>query len=212
MFPSLRFSPARLVQHAEILDARPAGAGHLLVLLPPGTGWHGATEHVAALAVLKRNGKKADALAKSPLTLELPGGCLSVWLRLDPARDAYAWNAALRRALKPLLDEHPERLDIAVFGDEAFRHRAGEAVAYVAWVNGAHLPAWKSEKAPAPLKRIELHGVTGLDLAHACALAEGNTLCRTLTLLPPNVLTPASYRARICDLARSMVGTSKNTT
>jgi leucyl aminopeptidase len=204
MFPSLRCAPARLAQHADPLRERAAATSHVLVILPAGDDWHGAADHAAALAALKRRGKAAGALAKSPLTLELPGACLSAWLRLDPAKDAHAWHASLRQALKPLLDEHPERLDIAVFGAEAFRRRAGEAAAYVAWLNAAPMPGWKSEKAPAPLKRIGLHGIAGLDLKRQRALAEGNTLCRALTLLPPNVLTPATYRRHVRDLAGEM--------
>lgn len=171
------------------------------MLLPSGQAWLDAAEQDSAKAAMARRGKKAGSLAKAPLVLELPGGCLSVWLRLDPARDAHAWHASLRQALKPLLDEHPGRLDIALHGDENFRRRAGEAAAYVAWINAAPLPAWKSDAAPEPLGRLELHGIAGLDLERARALAAGNTLCRTLTMLPPNVLTPASYRARIRTLA-----------
>lgn len=202
MFPSLRYAPARLTQHADPLRQRAAATSHLLAILPAGDDWHGATDHAAAQAALKRRGKAADTLAKSPLALELPGGCLSAWLRLEPGKDAHAWHARLRQALKPLLDEHPGRIDIAVFGDEAFRRRAGESAAYVTWLNGASLPAWKSEYAPAPPKRIELHGIAGLDLRRQRALAEGNTLCRALTMLPPNVLTPATYRRRVRDLAK----------
>ncbi len=198
----MKSSLARLTQHAETLLERAPATRHLLILLPAGTDWHDAPEHAAALAALKRRGKEADALGKAPLPLELPGGCLSVWLRLDENKDVHAWHSLVRQALKPLLDEHPEALDIAVFGNEAFRARAAEAAAYVAWLNGATLPTWKSEKPGRVLKRIELHGVAGLDLKRAHAVAEGNTLCRELTMLPPNVLTPSTYRERIRALAK----------
>ena len=45
-------------------------------------------------------------------------------------REGVVDRAALRQALKPLLDEHPERIDIVLCGDEAFRRRAGQAAAY----------------------------------------------------------------------------------
>jgi len=198
----MKSSLARLNQHAESLLERSPSIRHLLILLPAGTDWHDAPEHAAALAALKRRGKEADALGKASLPLELPGGCLSVWLRLDENKDVHAWHSLVRQALKPLLDEHPEALDIAVFGNEVFRARAAEAAAYVAWLNGATLPTWKSEKPGRVLKRIELHGVAGLDLKRAHAVAEGNTLCRELTMLPPNVLTPSTYRERIRALAK----------
>jgi leucyl aminopeptidase len=192
---------ARLTQHAASLGERAPNLRHLLVLLPAGSDWHGAPEVEAVAATLERRGKKPDSLGKSPLTLELAGGCLSVWLRLDTRKDAFSWHSLVRQALKPLLDEHPESIDIALCGDAAFRTRAGEAAAYVAWLNGVSLPNWKSEKPGKPLKRIELHGVADLDLKRARAMAEGNTLCRELTMLPPNLLTPRTYRERIRELA-----------
>lgn len=193
---------AELNQHKDGLRQRPAKTTHLLVILPAGKDWHAAPEHQAAATALRRQGKKPEALGKQPLQLELPGGCLSSWLRLDQPGSAFAWQAALRRAIKPLLDEHPAGLDIAVYGSDAFCAEAARAAAYVAWLNGVSLPNWKSEKPPRSLARIALHGVAGLDLSRERAVAEGNVLARELTLLPPNQLTPGSYRKRIAALAR----------
>jgi leucyl aminopeptidase len=197
---------ATLVQYEAVLFARAKKTRHLLMILPAGSDWHAAPEHAAVEAALKRrdngNDKKADELAKQALALELPGGCLSVWLRLDAAKPAFDWHTHLRQALKPLLDEQASEIEIAVYGDEAFRARAAAAAAYVAWINGAPLPGWKSGKLPVALKRIGLHGVSGLNLDRERALAEGNTLCRELTVLPPNLLNPRSYRERIRALAQ----------
>jgi leucyl aminopeptidase len=198
-FPEL----ATLVQHKAILSLRGKKTRHLLLILPAGADWHDVPEHAAAEAALQRRDKKADELAKQALTLELSGGCLSVWLRLDTAKPAFDWHSHLRQALKPLLDEQPAEIEIAVYGDDAFRTRAAAAAAYVAWINGAPLPSWKGGKAPVTLQRIALHGVSGLNLARARALAEGNTLCRELTVLPPNLLKPGSYRERIRVLAEA---------
>jgi len=197
-FPEL----ASLIQHKSVLRERAKKTRHLLMIFPAGAGWHDAPEHAAVEAALKRRDKKADELAKQALTLELPGGCLSVWLRLDVAKPAFDWQTRLRQALKPLLDEQPAEIEIAVYGDDAFRARAAGAAAYVAWLNGTPLPSWKGGKAPVVLKRIVLHGMAGLSVERERALAEGNTLCRTLTVLPPNLLNPASYRERIRTLAK----------
>ena len=194
---------ARWHQSAETLAARDAGIRHLLVVLPAGDAWHDAPDQDAVLAALARRDRKPDALAKSALSLELSGGCLSVWLRLDQAKSPFHWHEALRQALKPLLEEQPAELHIALYGPAEFRQRAARAAAYVAQLNSAALPHWKRDQTVKPLKRGALHGVAGLDLSRAQALAEGNTLCRALTLLPPNVLTPASYRARIRTLAKT---------
>jgi leucyl aminopeptidase len=191
-----------LIQAADALTARDDTIRHLLLILPAGTAWHGAPDQAAAEAALQRRGKKPESLAKTALGLELPGGCLSAWCRLDESKSVFAWHEALRQALKPLLEEHPATLHIAVFGPEAFRARAAQAAAYVALVNAAPLPNWKRDPAPTRLERVVLHGVSGLDLTRAQALAEGNHLCRSLTLLPPNLLDPARYRERIRALAK----------
>jgi leucyl aminopeptidase len=61
------------------------------------------------------------------------------------------------------------------------------------------------------LKKIELIGIQSVPLKRGGdveifenikALAEGNLLCRELTILPPNTLTPANYRSRIAKLAQ----------
>ncbi len=197
-FPEL----ASLVQHKAVLRARTPKIRHLLLLLPSGGDWLEAPEHAAVEAALQRRGKKADELAKQALTLELPGGCQSVWLRLDADKSAFEWHSRIRQALKPLLDEQPAAIDIAVYGDAAFRARAAAAAAYVGWINGASLPSWKGGKPPVALKRIALHGIADLSLERERALAEGNTLCRQLTVLPPNMLRPGSYRERIRALAK----------
>jgi len=174
---------------------------HVLHILPAGSDWFAAMEHEAVQAALKRRDKVPADLGKMPVTLELPGGCLSVWVRLDEAGATFDWHSSLRRAMTPLLGEHPARLDVVLHGTAVFCQRAARDAAYVAWLNGLPMPVWKSSKPPRALAEIVLHGVPDLDLARERALAEGNSLCRALTLQPPNVLTPSSYRARIRVLA-----------
>ena len=53
------------------------------------------------------------------------------------------------------------------------------------------------------MRAIRLHGhVSGDGFAGRRAAAEGNLLARELTVLPPNELTPVSYRRRVRELAR----------
>lgn len=192
---------ARLATKPAPMRVRGDQTRHLLIILPAGDEWHEAPEHAVAAAALRRRGKKAKELEKQALTLELPGACASAWLRLDTKKDTFAWHSALRQAMKPLLDEQPASLEIAVYGTDEFRARAARAAAYVAWLNGATLPTWKRDKPPKPLKHLVVHGVADLDLKREQALAEGNNLCRELTMLPPNLLTPKTYRERIRALA-----------
>jgi leucyl aminopeptidase len=185
------------------LSRRDQNTIHLLHILPAGNDWLDAADHAAAEAALKRRDKKADSLGKTALTLELPGGCLSSWLRLDVEKSRFDWHESLRKAMKPLLDEGPAELVIALHGDASFCDKAGRAAVYVAWLNGVALCNWKSERPAAPLQRIVVHGVDRLDLTRERAVAEGNTLARELTRLPPNLLTPGTYRERIRALVKA---------
>ena len=195
--------PARLIQHKTPLRQRGEKTHHLLVILPAGMDWHDAPEQAAVLAALKRQGRKPDALAKQPLAVELSGGCLSSWVRLEQTQSVFAWHSLLRRALKPLLDEHPAAVEVAVYGEDDFRARSARSAVYVAWLNGEPLSTWKREKAAAPLRQITVHGAPALELSREQAVAEGNQLTRALAWLPPNILTPGSYRKRIRALAKA---------
>lgn len=186
----------------EISAKTLAAAGHALIVLPE-------SKHVPELpggdalqAALARRKLKAEALAKTPVAVQLPGGTLAVYAMLKSGADVFATHEHLRKALALLLAEHPGNLALAVFGDAAFKARAAEAAAYVALVNAVPLPSQKAKADPA-VKRIVVHGQASKDgLARVRAVAEGNVLCRSLTALPPNALTPAAYRKRIKALAR----------
>ncbi|HLD08607.1 MAG TPA: leucyl aminopeptidase family protein, partial [Methylophilaceae bacterium] len=160
-------------------------------------------------AKLKRShGKYAD-LAKTAVTADLPNGNVASWVVLDAKQNVFQRHTSLRKALKPLLDEKPESLAIALFGNDDFRKTNACAAFYVASVNAAELPTRK--KAPGkdskdkakPLKTIALHG---WQEAHGYAAVQarvaGNTLTRSLTMLPPNDLTPGIYRDKIARLAK----------
>jgi leucyl aminopeptidase len=69
---------------------------------------------------------------------------------------------------------------------------------------GARLPTRRKKPVPRPLARIRLHGARDAGgFAEIAAVAEANILARSLTALPPNELTPAEYRRRLQDIARS---------
>src|ERR1019366_805679 len=55
-----------------------------------------------------------------------------------------------------------------------------------------------------PLQKIALYGFSdSKSFAALKAQAAGNLLCRTLTVLPPNELTPGQYRQRVKELANA---------
>ncbi len=152
---------------------------------------------------LARRKKKPEDLVNSPIATDLPQGGLAAWVMLDARKSAFERLTAIRKAVQLLLAEKPESLAIGVFGTAAERQRAAEMAVYAAWVNGARLPERKKEPEEAALRSIRLHGHRSAGgFGAQRAIASGNTLCRELTVLPPNELNPASYRARVRKLAR----------
>lgn len=152
---------------------------------------------------LKRRRAKFEEIGKSPVVTELGNGKVAAWVVLD-VLTTFERHTRLRRALALLLAEQPETLTIVVLGDEAQRQRAAEEVLYVALLNSVRLPSRKSKDEFRPLKNIMIHGYQSADgYRRVRAIAEGNTLTRELTMLPPNELTPRLYRERIRELAKS---------
>ena len=186
----------------EISAASLVAAGHALLLIPAGKALPKLTGQAELKAALKRRKLKIEALDKTPVAVQLPGGTLAVYAMLPPEAETFDLHERLRKALALLLAEHPKSLALAVFGDAEFKARVAEAAAYVALVNAVPLPTKKSSTDQA-VTRIAVHGCASADaLARVRAVAEGNVLCRSLTALPPNELTPAAYRKRIKKLAR----------
>ena len=184
---------------------KPLNVTHLLVLVPKGKSLpKDLPHHDLLVAVLKRRGIKAEELEKSPVAANADDGRLVAWAMLDFTKPTFAQQVQVRKALQLLLSESPKSIAIVVLGDAAQRKQAAELAVYGAWVNGAPLPVHKKKDERKPLQKITLYGVA--DGAHFAALkaqAEGNFLCRELTVLPPNELTPALYRARIKKIAQA---------
>ncbi|MDP2110814.1 MAG: leucyl aminopeptidase family protein [Thiobacillus sp.] len=177
-------------------------AGHALLLLPVTKSLPEVLGSVELKAAMKRRGLKIDALAKSPVAVQLPGGTLAVYAMLKADASTFEAHEQVRKALALLLAEHPKALTLAVFGEAEFTARAAEAAVYTALVNAVALPSRKSKTDPV-LKSVQLFGHQSADgFARMQALAEGNVLTRSLTVQGPDELTPGVYRKRIKALAR----------
>ncbi len=182
--------------------ALPSSATHLLVLLPKTKTQPKDVPHGELLAaVLKRRDMKADELAKSPVAANAADGALVAWAMVDFDKDTFAQQMQVRKGLQLLLEEQPKTIAIAVSGEHA--QRAAELAVYGAWVNGALLPVHKKKDERKALQKIELYGFNDKKVFDALkAQAAGNLLCRELTVLPPNELTPGAYRQRVKKLAQ----------
>ena len=148
-----------------------------------------------------------QSLGITPVTLDLPNGGIATFVLLGSKLSMFQKHTLLRKALKPLLDESPETLAICVFGDESTREAHACAAYYVATVNAAQLPNHKGAKSKQenkdkPLKEISIYGYEAEhDYGYVNARVAANTLCRSLTVLPPNALTPTIYREKVKQLA-----------
>ena len=153
---------------------------------------------------LKRSKGEFKDLNKMPACVELPNGGLASFVILAEKLSMFQKHTLLRKAVKPLLDEQPDSLAICVFGNEGTREANACAAYYVAVVNAAELPSRKKkDKKSAALKAINIYGCKAAhDYAYVNARVAGNTLCRSLTMLPPNELTPTIYRKKVADLAK----------
>lgn len=196
----------QLKQFAAIADEKSFEAtSHLLVILPSNKPANFPYSQVLETK-LKRNRSKFSELGKSPVTADLPSGGVATWLVVDAKLSAFERHTLLRKAIKPLLDEKPQTLAIALFGTDKVRQQCARDAYYVATVNAAELPDRKGAKSKAksrPLKTIVIHGwKDDSAFAEVNALVAGNTLSRQLSLLPPNELTPTIYREKVQKLAK----------
>ncbi len=176
---------------------------YTLVIFPKSKNLPDDLPHVDLLrAVIARRDMKASELVKTPVAANEVDGRLIVWAMLDFTKDTFLQQVFLRSALQLLLAEHPKQIAITVAGDDEQRQCAAKLALYVAWVNGALLPTHKRKDENRALKKIALYGFDDRKIGLAIkAQASGNLLCRSLTVLPPNELTPALYRKRVQKLA-----------
>lgn len=153
---------------------------------------------------LKRSKGEYKDLNKSPVAIDLPNGGLASFVILPEDLNLFQRHTLLRKAIKPLLDEHPESLAICVFGNNAVREANAYAAYYVVTVNTAELPCRKKDNKMHALKNVSLYGhLAPNNYEYVNARVAGNILCRQLTMTPPNELTPTFYRQKISKLAKT---------
>ena len=194
----------KLIQNADICSEKSLSSEkHILFVLS-----ENSEKDVPFIKILQNKLKRSKSefkdLNKSPISAELANGGLASYVILVANLSMFQKHTLLRQAVKPLLGEQPESLAICVFGDDATREANACAAYYVATVNAAELPSRKKkDKKSATLKLISIYGHKAAhDYGDVNARVAGNTLCRSLTMLPPNELTPTIYRKKVADLAK----------
>jgi len=196
---------AKLQQHAGApINAVLRRHSHILFVLPQASQLASTLPGRKVVeALLVRRQMKAGELGKTALAGNFTNGALAAWVMADAAKTPFESQSTIRNALQTLLSENPQSIAIVVLGDAAQRRYAAEIAIYCAWVNGAVLPERKKKSERKPLKTVDLYGyLDPHEFPAQRACAEGNVLCRELTVLPPNELTPGSYRKHIKRLAK----------
>ncbi|MEM7542355.1 MAG: leucyl aminopeptidase family protein, partial [Pseudomonadota bacterium] len=123
----------------------------------------------------------------------------------NPQSSSFECLGRAREAIAKLAESDPSEYLIVLGGlAEDDNRRVAEALVAAALARAATLPSFKSKpKKAARLKRIRLMGAQTNDrLARTQAEANGNALARELSVLPPNDLTPTTYRKRVEVLAK----------
>jgi len=198
---------AKITQDDRTLSTKDADSGsHLICLLA-------ASFDMARLphgSMLKQRMKAArhKLAADSPFHTILPNtqGTRISLLVIDPAQSAFELLTQARKTIAHQRNPAPTMLGLACFGLDAKQaERACEALIAAALAADFTMPDFKSKREPAVrLKQIRIYGYKSAHgYARTQAEARGNNLARFLTALPPNELTPGSYRQRVVKLART---------
>ena len=142
-----------------------------------------------------------------PFVTELPNqtGTRLVLVGIDAAKSGFELLSRARAAIAAARRHPTPRLLIACFGlEDRLAARACEAAVAAALAADMQMPSYKSKPDKTTrLREIRIYGHRQPDgYARTRAAARGNNLARYLTALPPNELTPGSYRRRVEKLAR----------
>ena len=205
---------AKLQQHADApINAVLRRHSHILFVLPQASQLASTLPgRKVVQALLVRRQMKAGELGKTALAGNFTNGALAAWVMADAAKSLFESQSTIRNALQTLLAENPQGIALVVLGDAAQRRYAAEIAIYCAWVNGAALPERKKKSERKPLKTVDLYGyLDPHEFPAQRACAEGNVLCRELTVLPPNELTPGHIASASSVLRKSMAGSAKST-
>ncbi|MGB4811631.1 MAG: leucyl aminopeptidase family protein [Methylophilaceae bacterium] len=155
-------------------------------------------------AKLKRSNNEFKDLKKTPITLDLPNGGIASFVVLTDKLTPFQRHALLCKATSPILEEEPASVAICVFGEVATRETNACAAYYVLTVNAVDLPNRKKDHTFKSLKSVSIYGFKAEhDYAEVNARVSGSLLCRQLTMLPANELTPTLYRDQLKNLANT---------
>jgi leucyl aminopeptidase len=176
---------------------------HLLIVAPRNHDL-ARLPYGAQLATLRsRAARNGDELASSRATNARATGLTVANFAGTRGFAALTWAA---KAIRECLRDRARTLGIALVGlQDRDAHTAAESLTLAAGAAAFTLPTFKTDKKPpARLASLRLFGTDeDFDLAPVRAQTLGNNVARWFTALPPNVLTMASYRKSVEQLAKT---------
>lgn len=193
----------KLIQNAANADEKTLNNyKHALFILPENED-KSIPFSQALLTKLNRIKKEYKDLGKSPVTVDLTNGGLASFVILSDTLSTFQRHTLLRKASKQILEEQPDKIALCIYSNCESRAKNTCAAYYVLNVNNAELPNRKKDSQKSNLKYIDIFGhQADHDYGFVNARVAGNTLCRQLTVTPPNDLTPTIYRQKVIALAK----------
>ncbi len=148
--------------------------------------------------------KKADT---APVIIDLPNKNSShvSYAAIEAKISSFELLTLARKLVAAHSSINPTQLGLLVSGfNKVESERIAEALISAALAAAAEMPKFKSEKKTASrLAKLSLFGVrANHGFKQSFAIAEGNALTRSLSILPPNKLTPTEYLKKVRELAR----------
>ncbi len=199
----------QLVQNSRLPGSRQIAAIPCWIMLFPHNSPQSFKEIPDGMRLLSRRQQlDADEPDKEPIAVDLPNDSAThvTYACIEPELSSFQLLTLARKLVAGHGPFHPEQLGIVVGG---FQHDHAERIAeaLIAAALAAHMPMPRF-KSVAPktdrLAKITLFGVRSRDrFKQTFAEAGGNALARSLSMTPPNMLTPADYAAEIQQLAKT---------
>lgn len=154
--------------------------------------------------LIRAGNKKAT---NKVFTLDLPNKQAShlSFTRVRKDTTEFELLSLARKLVDPHTRQQAKEIGIVVTGfAKKESERVAEAVIAAALARAAKMPSFKSKQDKQPsLEKLHLHGLkTTHGFKRTLAESEGNALARSLSMLPPNKLTPADYLKKVKVLAR----------
>ncbi len=197
---------ATLIQNGSHFD-HTIKASHILVILPKLEKLpkkYNIPGEETLKQLLERRDINLSNISDKPVSANLDNGALCTWVMVDSNQSVFKQQTCIRKAVQQQLIENPMEIHLAVYGSTIQKYLFSELAIYITWVNGAALPVRKKKPDRKSLEIIVLHGYKDNEnFTIQRAKAEGNLLARGLTVLPPNELTPQTYRDQIKKLAKN---------